>query len=77
MWSARDLEEKEKERTRAKGERTVSSSVIRSLKDDDVVLSGSSSSNLDGSLNGLGSRVPEEEGVEVRGGHAVKETVDC
>lgn len=57
--------------------RTVSSSVVRSLEDDDVVLSGSSSGDLNGSLDSLGSRVPEEEGVEVGGGHAVEKSVDC
>ena len=55
---------------------TVCSTVVRSLEDDDVVLASVLSSDLDGSLDSLRSRVPEEERVQVRSGHAVEESVD-
>lgn len=77
MRSGSRFGNKDVEREKDESKRTVSSTVVRSLEDDDVVLSSSSSSDLDGSFDSLGSRVPQEEGVEVGSGHAVEETVDC
>lgn len=50
--------------------------MVRALEDDDVVLSGVLSGDLDGGLDRLGSRVPQEERVQVRRRHAVEKSVD-
>ena len=49
---------------RCEGHSTVRAAVVTTLHGDDVLLSGEDSSHLNGGLDGLGTRVPEEERVQ-------------
>ena len=56
--------------------RAHSPTVIRSLHRDDVLLAGDQARHLNGTLDGLGARRPEEERVEGGVGHHGDELLD-
>ena len=57
-------------------DRSHGATVVRALNRDDVLLAGDQARHLNGTLNGLGARRPEEERVEGGVGHHGDELLD-